>query len=84
MIKNGDVLRFTHDEIDEFRSVGLDVTDVRTLEDFGAAVATWCDLLDEVRPDLLDKIARAMVEARGLKLPPKLAVYDRRAKEGKT
>lgn len=76
MIRNGDLLRFTLDEIDEFRSAGLDVAQVRTIEDFGAAVATWCDLLAEVRPDLLDKIARAMAEARGIKLPPKLKVYD--------
>lgn len=74
MIRNGDLLRFTPDEIDEFRSAGLDIAHVRTIEDFGAAVATWCDLLAEVRPDLLDKVARTMAEARGVKLPPKLKV----------
>ena len=77
MIRNGNLLRFTADEMDEFRSAGLDVTRVRTIEDFGAAVAMWCDLLDEVRPDLLEKIARAMAEARGIKLPPKLTVYGK-------
>ena len=76
MIRNGDLLRFTPDEIDEFRSAGLDVAHVRTIEDFGTAVATWCDVLDKVRPDLLDKVARAIAEARGIKLPPKLKVYD--------
>ena len=76
MIRNGDLLRFTPDEIDEFRSAGLGVAHVRTVEDFGAAVATWCDVLDKVRPDLLEKIARAMADARGVKLPPKLKVYD--------
>ena len=54
MIRNGDLLRFTSDEIDEFRSAGLDVAHVRTIEDFGAAVATWCDVLDKARPDLLE------------------------------
>lgn len=44
--------------------------------DFGAAVAKWCDLLVEVRPEVLEKLARAMAEARGVKLPPKLTVYD--------
>lgn len=58
MIRNGDLLRFTPDEIDEFRSAGLDVAHVRTIEDFGAAVAAWCDLLAEVRPHLLEKVAR--------------------------
>lgn len=76
MIRNGDLLLFTPDEIDEFRSAGLDVAHVRTVEDFGAAVAAWCDLLAEVRPHLLEKVAHAMAEARGVKLPPKLKVYD--------
>lgn len=84
MIRNGDLLRFTHDEINEFRSAGLDVTHVRTIEDFGAAVATWCDLLDNFRPDLLEKIARAMAEVRGVKLPPKLTVCDSRHKDRKS
>ena len=84
MIRNGDLLRFTPDEIDEFRSVGVDVAHVRTIEDFGAAVATWCDVLDKVRPDLLDKVARAMAEDRGVKLPPKLKVYDGGAGAGKS
>jgi hypothetical protein len=76
MIRAGDLIRFTPDDIDQFRSVGLDATGVRTLEDFRAADATWCDLLQEVRPDVLEKIARAMAEARGVKLPPKLTVCD--------
>jgi len=76
MIRDGDLLRFTPDEIDQFRSVGLDATSIRTIDDFGAAVAKWCDLLEGARPDLLEKLARAMAEARGVKLPPKLMVYD--------
>ena len=62
MIRDGDLIRFTPDEIDQFRSVGLTTTAVRTIADFGAAVATWCDLLGEVRPDVLEKLARAMAE----------------------
>jgi hypothetical protein len=76
MIRDRDLVRFTPDEIDQFRSVGLDAAGVRTIEDFGAAVAKWCDLLQEVRPAVLEKLARAMAEARGVKLPPKLTVYD--------
>jgi hypothetical protein len=76
MIRAGDLVRFTADDIDQFRSVGLDATGIRTIEDFGAAVARWCDLLEEVRPDVLEKLARAMAEARGVKLPPKLTTYD--------
>ena len=76
MIRAGNLVRFTPDDIDQFRSVGLDATGVRTMEDFGAAVAKWCNLLQEVRPDVLEKLARAMAEARGVKLPPDLTVYD--------
>ena len=76
MIRAGDLVRFTPDDIDQFRSVGLDATSVRTLEDFGAAVAKWCDMLQELRPDVLEKIARAMADARRVELPPKLTVYD--------
>src|SRR5437867_7108446 len=54
------------------------VIPLRTIEDFGAAVARWCDVLENVRPGLLDKIARAMAEVRGIKLPPKLTICDRR------
>jgi len=32
-------------------------------------------LLEDVRPDVLEKLARAMAEARGVKLPPKLTAY---------
>ncbi len=76
MMRAGDLVRFTRDDIDQFRSVGLDACGVRTIKDFEAAVAKWCNLLQEVRPDVLEKLARAMAEARGVKLPPKLTVYD--------
>jgi hypothetical protein len=84
MIRDGNWVRFTPDELDQFRSVGLDATGVRTIEDFGAAVATWCDVLEEFRPDVLEKVAQSMAEARGVKLPPKLTVYDCGTKEGKS
>jgi len=84
MIRDRDLVRFTPDEIDQFRSVGLDAAGVRTIEDFGAAVATWCNLLQEVRPDVLEKLARAMAEARGVTLPPKFRVYDRGIRDGKS
>ena len=75
MIRDGNLVCFTPDEIDQFRSVGLDATGIRTIEYFGAVVARWCDLLEDVRPDVLEKLARAMAEARGVKLPPKLTAY---------
>jgi hypothetical protein len=83
MIRDGDLVRFTPDEIDQFRSVGLDATGIRTIGAFGAAVATWCALLEQVRPDVLEKLARAMADARGFKLPPKLTAFDCGTQEDK-
>jgi transposase len=60
MIRDRDLVRFTPDEIDQFRSVGLDAAGVRTIEDFAAAVAKWCDLLEEVRADVLEKLAQRL------------------------
>ena len=82
MIRDGELVRFTPDDIDQFRSVGLDATGIRTIGDFGVAVAKWCDMLQQLRPDVLEKLARAMAEARGVKLPPKLTVYDGGSQEG--
>jgi hypothetical protein len=81
MIRDADFVHFTPDDIEQFRSVGLNATSVRTMKDFGVAVAEWCDLLNEVCPDVLEKLARAMAEARGVKLPPKLTICSGGARE---
>ncbi len=39
-------MRFTKGEADEYRAIGIDVADVRSSDDFGAAVKAWlCDFL---------------------------------------
>lgn len=54
-------LRFTQQEIDEFRAVGIDVTHVRTVDGFADAMQDWLDILAKERPELFDKITQALV-----------------------
>jgi hypothetical protein len=59
MLRAGDALRFTPDEIEAFRKLGLDFDGARTQDDIDQALARWTDTLNDERPDLLEKIAAA-------------------------
>lgn len=72
MLRAGDALRFTPDEIEDFRKLGLDFDGARTQNDIDQALARWADTLNDERPDLLEKIAAAMAKARGIPLPARL------------
>ena len=72
MLRAGDALRFTPDEIDAFRKLGLDFDGARTQNDIDQALARWTDTLNDECPDLLEKIAAAMAKARGIPLPARL------------
>ncbi|EXI82595.1 MAG: hypothetical protein AW10_00381 [Candidatus Accumulibacter appositus] len=72
MLRAGDALRFTPDEIEDFRKLGLDFDGARTQDDIDQALARWADTLNEERPNLLEKIAAAMAKARGIPLPARL------------
>ena len=72
MLRAGDALRFTPDEIEDFRKLGLDFDGARTQDDIDQALARWADTLNDERPDLLEKIAAAMAKARGIPLPVRL------------
>ena len=67
MLRAGKALRFTPDEVDEFRSLGLDFEGVRTQDDIEQALATWAGTLADERPDLLDRIVSEMAKAKGVK-----------------
>ena len=73
MLRAGDALRFTPDEIEAFRKLGLDFDGARTQNDIDQALARWADTLNDERPDLLEKIAAAMAKARGIPLPARLS-----------
>jgi hypothetical protein len=72
MLRAGDALRFTPDEIEAYRKLGLDFDGARTQDDLDQALARWADTLNDERPDLLEKIAAAMAKARGIPLPVRL------------
>lgn len=72
MLRAGDALRFTPDEIEDFRKLGLDFDGARTWDDVEQALARWTDTLNDERPDLLERIAVEMAKARGVPLPARL------------
>lgn len=72
MLRAGNALRFTPDEIEDFRKLGLDFDGARTQDDLDQALARWADTLNDERPDLLEKIAAELAKARGIPLPARL------------
>lgn len=72
MLRAGDVLRFTPDEIEEFRKLGLDFDGARTSDDIEQVLTRWADTLNEERPNLLEKIAAELAKAKGIPLPARL------------
>jgi hypothetical protein len=74
MIRSGDSVRFTPNEVEEFRQVGLDFSDVKGQRDIEREVSRWAHTLRDERFELLEKIASALAKAKGLKLPPGLDV----------
>ena len=72
MLRAGESLRFTPDEVDEFRSLGLDFEGVRTQDDIEQALTAWAGTLADERPDLLDKIVSEMAKVKGVKPPARL------------
>ena len=77
MLRAGNALRFTPDEIEEYRSLGLDFAGARTKDDIEQALGRWTRTLVDERPDLLDKIAVEMAKVRGVRLPPEQGVVAR-------
>ena len=74
MIRSGDSVRFTPNELEEFRQVGLDFSDVKGQRDIEREVSRWAHTLRDERFELLEKIASALAKAKGLKLPQGLDV----------
>jgi len=72
MLKSGTKIRFTSTEVAELSELGIDVTGVKNADAFANALYPWVEALGEVRPDLLDKLARDLAQAKGIELPPAL------------
>ncbi|MBA4175428.1 MAG: hypothetical protein C0505_02515 [Leptothrix sp. (in: Bacteria)] len=76
MLRAGKALRFTPQEVEEFRWLGLDIEGARTPDDVEQALAAWAQTLDRERPALLEKIVAEMARTKGVKLPARLTVVD--------
>ena len=74
MIRSGNSVRFTSNEVEELRQVGLDLGSVECQNDIEQEVSRWAHTLADERFELLEKIASAMAKAKGVKLPPRLNV----------
>ena len=72
MLRAGDALRFTPDEIEDFRKLGLDFDWARTPDDIEQVLTGWADTLNDERPNLLEKIAVELANAKGIPLPARL------------
>ncbi|WP_150430719.1 hypothetical protein [Dechloromonas sp. CZR5] len=72
MLRAGNALRFTPDEIEAFQKLGLDFDGARTTDDLESVLARWADTLNDECPDLLEKIAVEMAKAKGIPLPARL------------
>ncbi len=72
MLRAGDTRRFTPDEIEDFRKLGLDFDGAQTQDDIEHVLTRWADTLNDERPDLLEKIATELAKARGISLPARL------------
>ena len=72
MLRAGHNLRFTPDEIEGFRKLGLDFDGARTQDDVEQVLTRWADTLNDERPDLLDRIATGLAKTKGVHLPARL------------
>ncbi len=60
MISSGRSLRFTHAEIERHAKIGLDVSNVRSVDQFSREVEFWALVMAEVRPDIVQKLERML------------------------
>ena len=72
MLRTGEALRFTPDEVATYRLLGIDFDGARTQDDIDQALAKWAGTLADERPDLLDSIVSEMAKVKGVKPPPRL------------
>ena len=72
MLRAGNALRFTPDEIEDFRKLGLDFDGARTQDDIEQVLSQWANTLNDERPNLLEKIAVELAKAKGIPLPARL------------
>jgi hypothetical protein len=73
MFTLGRQVRFSSAERNSARRLGIDLTSVRTLDQYSEAIARLVRILEVDRPELLEKIARALLaEKTSRRMPAKL------------
>lgn len=56
MLSSGRNLRFNQTEIERHAKIGLDVSNVRSVDQFSREVEFWALVMAEVRPDIVQKL----------------------------
>lgn len=72
MLQSGTQIRLTPAEIDEARDLGIDLAGVKSKDDYAKAVIRLVTTLEQECPSLLEKVAKALAEKTGAKLPARL------------
>ena len=68
----GNSVRFTPNEVEDYRSLGIDFAGTRVQDDIEQALGCWAQTLSDERPDLLNKIVLEMAKAKGVRPPVSL------------
>ncbi len=71
MLQFNDQVRFTTSEIEQARQLGINLVGVKTKADYSDAVIEFVATLERERPELLERIARALAPKVGVVLPEK-------------
>jgi hypothetical protein len=71
MLKFKNQVRFTASEIEQCRQIGIDLAGVKTNVDYSKAVIELITTLERERPELLEKIFRAVAAGTDLTPPGK-------------
>lgn len=74
MLESGSALRHTQQENEWFKEIGIDLSEVRSEADLTRALCEWIEVVGDERPAIIEKLAAALANRTGLKLPPKLEV----------
>lgn len=72
MFRAGNSIRFTPNEVEDYRSLGIDFAGAQTQDDIERALGRWAQTLSDERPDLLDKFVLEMAKAKGVRPPASL------------
>ncbi|TXG82787.1 MAG: hypothetical protein E6R14_06455 [Thermomicrobiales bacterium] len=60
MLTQGRKIRFTEEEIRRHGQIGLDLGDVKSVDQLAREIEFWALTMAEVRPDIVEKLAKAL------------------------